>query len=1037
MKTKNTLFLSMMMFFALSSQTFAYDLSYTHPAVKYTSQGLEIYSMPAKDFVAKWFQWQLDFIKNFKNGVEVKYVLGQTGDVLGTDNNDYFYGFDNYRTNNIVGWKWDDFYSIQHTYPIVENVGEWIDTYFTSGNTWPGKANVENIISAWWGGRVYGGNEDNLIITEWKWYEIWAGWGNDVILANGLVNNFSGWEGIDTVIFPGKLNDYIINGDQRWVNVKNPTTGASFRLAAHDIEQFQFDDAFFGYEAGENILSVWPNKAFRKVMDAVHVAGNGDTIEVASWVYEDDFAILDRSITIRGVWGKAHFYAKSPSFKGKANFITMSANITFDNVEFSGNKVWDKNGAGIRMEGSIPGWVITVKNSYFHNNEVGILAGNQTNGILNIENTEFGFNGHASSITHTVNVWMIKELNVKNSFFHDSINGHNIRSLADKIDVQNSFFADGTANTSFNIEVAKASNSNISGNTFVQSETAENTHMILNTATTSSIINGNTFINYASRGVSAINSQSTLAIELNNNKMYNYKDFVGWTSPKFNGSGNTVLDTVNITLPAYNTSVGNIQYNNPTPDTGIIKDEVEFTQAATLANFSGKDIFVWVGKDYSNLKDAVLNAKSWDKIYVDEWVYTSDYATISNKNLAIIWLGKWAEFKKVASIPNGKAIFVSFKSNLLVKNIIFSDSDVPDKNGAWIRYEWGTLTIVESTFKNNENGILGWATDIGKGKIWIQNSKFLNNGKNGTGYTHAIYIGEIDYFEIKDSTVSGTAVGHHVKSRARKNVIENNILDDAGKDSSYNIDLPNGGEWLIKGNTIIQSIASPNRTMVSYSAEKNPPNAGKLIVENNTFTSEGTTAIWVKNFKDNQVILRNNTFNNVSTPYTGNNITVENTATTSSTTNTVSSTPSSVTQSTPIIETKPATIIILPTTPLDTTKTDIIVPQTTQKLTQEVSAKEMILSQTRGDTTQTPKFVPKVVLMTANNNVLKMEKKIDVFVQTTVKRMDSKKRDAIYTKVDTKLKQLELKNMNSWLSVKENKTYFLLKMLRDSLISTK
>ncbi len=67
----------------------------------------------------------------------------------------------------------------------------------------------------------------------------------------------------------------------------------------------------------------------------------------------------------------------------------MNANITFDNLEFSGNKVDDRNGAGIRMEGSIPGGIITVKNCYFHNNEVAILAGPQTNGVLNIENSEF------------------------------------------------------------------------------------------------------------------------------------------------------------------------------------------------------------------------------------------------------------------------------------------------------------------------------------------------------------------------------------------------------------------------------------------------------------------------------------------------------------------------------------------------------------------------------------------------------------------------------------------------------------------------
>lgn len=161
---------------------------------------------------------------------------------------------------------------------------------------------------------------------------------------------------------------------------------------------------------------------------------------------------------------------------------------------------------------------------------------------------------------------------------------------------------------------------------------------------------------------------------------------------------------------------------------------------------------------YSSVKDATLAANSGDKIYVDEGVYVSDYSVIANKNLAIIGLGKGAEFKKVAAIPNQKAIFVTYKSNIYFQNIIFSDANVPDKNGAGIRFEGGTLTIVDSTFQNNENGILTIATNPGYGKIWINNSKFLNNGKNGVGQTHAMYIGEIDFFEIKNSTVRGTSV---------------------------------------------------------------------------------------------------------------------------------------------------------------------------------------------------------------------------------------------------------------------------------------
>jgi len=56
----------------------------------------------------------------------------------------------------------------------------------------------------------------------------------------------------------------------------------------------------------------------------------------------------------------------------------------------------------------------------------------------------------------------------------------------------------------------------------------------------------------------------------------------------------------------------------------------------------------------------------------------------------------------------------------------------------------------------------------------------------------------MDYVEIKNSVVRGTSVGHHIKSRARMSIIENNLLDDGLQDASYNIDLPNGGDGIIR-----------------------------------------------------------------------------------------------------------------------------------------------------------------------------------------------------------------------------------------------
>lgn len=998
MKILSALFIS---FFLLIESLFqnasAYTINYTHPDLQYTDSGVQIYGMSGKDFLVKGFAGQIDYIKNFTNGMDIPFVRGQVGDILGSDKNDYFHGFYDYYKNNLIGGKWDDFYEVQPSYALIEKPGEWTDTYLAYGNTGPAQENIENIISKG-ASRVYGNASDNLIFAEWKGSEIHGGWGNDVMLVNGLHDNFDGEDGVDTIIFPWSIHDYVFTGDPWMVIINNIKTGGSYRVFNHGVEQYQFDDAFFGPEAGINTLQVWPDKSFKKVMDALRVAGDGDTIEVDSWVYEDDVAIITRSVTIRGVGGRAHFYAKSPSFTGKANFITMNANITFDNLEFSGNKVDDRNGAGIRMEGSIPGGIITVKNCYFHNNEVAILAGPQTNGVLNIENSEFWYNGVAAGIASTVNVSTIKALNITNSYFHDTMNGHNVVSYADTLNITNSYFYDGTANTSFNISMNRGLNSTITGNTFVQTDNGENTHMILNTATQSSIISENTFINNASLGVSAIQNNSLLWITLNNNKLYNYKVFIEGNTT-FTGTGNTILDAITVTLPTPNTSVGNISFQNtPTVATAtqITKDDTEFTTIATIANFTGKNITVGVGKDYSTLKAAIENALSGDKIYVDEWIYTSDYAIISNKNIAIIGLGKWAELKKVQEIPNGKAILVSHTANIYLENIIFSDSSVPDLNGAGIRYEWGTMTIVGCIFQNNENGILGGVTPVWKGKIWIHNSRFLDNGRHGTGFTHAIYIGEMDYVEIKNSVVSGTSVGHHIKSRARMSVIENNLLDDGLQDASYNIDLPNGGDGIIRGNTIIQSVFSPNRTMVSYCAEKNPPNPGTLIVENNIFESFGNTAIGVKNFRNNQVILRNNTFKNVSTKFTGANVTEENSAL--------------AVQNTPI--------------------TGISIPTITQNI--PVTTSPIVPNSPTVQTNPPPTVaIPIPVNNDIQNYVAKINSDLkNIIIQYKVTR---EKINTASLRVSAKITALELANVSRTLTVQENRTYFLLKIVGDAL----
>ena len=68
-----------------------------------------------------------------------------------------------------------------------------------------------------------------------------------------------------------------------------------------------------------------------------------------------------------------------------------------------------------------------------------------------------------------------------------------------------------------------------------------------------------------------------------------------------------------------------------------------------------------------------------------------------------------------------------------------------------------------------------------------------------------------------------TKVGHHIKSRASRTVIDGNrIVDGTNGTASYNIDVPNGGTVLINDNDIVQGAASQNPALVHFGGERRP-----------------------------------------------------------------------------------------------------------------------------------------------------------------------------------------------------------------------
>ena len=131
------------------------------------------------------------------------------------------------------------------------------------------------------------------------------------------------------------------------------------------------------------------------------------------------------------------------------------------------------------------------------------------------------------------------------------------------------------------------------------------------------------------------------------------------------------------------------------------------------------------------------------------------------------------------------------------------------------------------------------------GTIIVQGSTFDHNGIS-TGLGHNLYIGHVAQFTMTNSVSEDAVVGHEVKSRAFNNTIEDNLIKDgATGTSSYDIDIPNGGNALIQGNTIEQGPKSENPWMIAY-GEEGSLQPGSLTVTDNVIMNDlsGGKGVW-------------------------------------------------------------------------------------------------------------------------------------------------------------------------------------------------
>ena len=247
--------------------------------------------------------------------------------------------------------------------------------------------------------------------------------------------------------------------------------------------------------------------------------------------------------------------------------------------------------------------------------------------------------------------------------------------------------------------------------------------------------------------------------------------------------------------------------------------------------------------DYASLGTALAATQNGDTINLPGGVYYDQTATVAT-NVTIQGVGGTAYLVATQPVSNAKGILVvDAPGTVTINNVSFSGAATSNANGAnaaGIRYQGGNLVLNNDALWGNQNGILATPGSAGTGSIAINNSTVTNNGVSdpsltaGYGYTHNLYVNDVASLSITGSTITAANVGHEVKSRAQSTTITNNVIADGPTGTaSYSIDLPNGGNGTIRGNTIQQGPASQNPAIISNGEEGNL-HAGSLAVTGNT-----------------------------------------------------------------------------------------------------------------------------------------------------------------------------------------------------------
>ncbi len=227
--------------------------------------------------------------------------------------------------------------------------------------------------------------------------------------------------------------------------------------------------------ASAETIYVGPGEKYSALEEVEDVLEDGDILEIVPGTYRQCTTFYANDLVVRPKgWpnnqGKVRY--QDVTCQGKAIFVVEGDRIRIDGIEFINAKVPDQNGAGIKFNGKY----LEVNDSYFFNNEVGIMTGDDFESEIVVHKSVFEGNGkEPPRWGHGLYVNDAKTLKVTDSLFIKQKTGHHIKSRALYTEVSGNEIADGMeGNASYSIDIANGGSVLIENNIIQKGPLSDN-----------------------------------------------------------------------------------------------------------------------------------------------------------------------------------------------------------------------------------------------------------------------------------------------------------------------------------------------------------------------------------------------------------------------------------------------------------------------------------------------------------------------------------------------------------------------------------